>query len=60
MALGPVFGTSTTSYIESAAGIKAGGRTGLTAAMVGVFFLLPLFFAPWPAASRPTLPRPRS
>jgi AGZA family xanthine/uracil permease-like MFS transporter len=47
MSLGAVFGTSTTtSYIESAAGIKAGGRTGLTAAVVGVLFLLALFFAP--------------
>ncbi|MCW5774012.1 MAG: NCS2 family permease, partial [Rhodospirillaceae bacterium] len=47
MALGAVVGTSTTTaYIESAAGIKAGGRTGLTAAAVGVFFLLALVFAP--------------
>ncbi len=44
---GAVIGTSTTtSYIESAAGIAAGGRTGLTAAFVGVFFLLALLFAP--------------
>jgi AGZA family xanthine/uracil permease-like MFS transporter len=44
---GAVIGTSTTtSYIESAAGVSAGGRTGLTAAFVGVFFLLALFFAP--------------
>ena len=44
---GAVIGTSTTtSYIESAAGVSAGGRTGLTAAFVGVFFLLTLFFAP--------------
>jgi AGZA family xanthine/uracil permease-like MFS transporter len=44
---GSVIGTSTTtSYIESAAGVSAGGRTGLTAAFVGVFFLLALFFAP--------------
>src|SRR3974390_2165424 len=44
---GAVIGTSTTtSYIESAAGVAAGGRTGLTAAFVGVFFLLALFFAP--------------
>lgn len=40
-------GTSTTtSYIESAAGVKAGGRTGLTAVVVGLLFLLALFFAP--------------
>ena len=44
---GAVIGTSTTtSYIESAAGVAAGGRTGLTAAFVAVFFLLALFFAP--------------
>jgi AGZA family xanthine/uracil permease-like MFS transporter len=45
--LGSVLGTSTvTSYIESAAGIEAGGRTGLTAITTGVLFLLTLFFAP--------------
>jgi len=45
--LGAVIGTSTTtSYIESAAGVNAGGRTGLTAATVSVLFLLALFFAP--------------
>ena len=44
---GAVIGTSTTtSYIESAAGVSAGGRTGLTAAFVGLFFLLALYFAP--------------
>jgi len=44
---GAALGTSTTtSYIESAAGIKAGGRTGLTAVTVGVLFLLALFFSP--------------
>ena len=44
---GAALGTSTTtSYIESAAGIKAGGRTGLTAVTVGVLFLLALFIAP--------------
>ena len=42
-----VFGTSTvTSYIESAAGIAAGGRTGLTALAAGVLFLAALFFTP--------------
>ena len=35
-----------TSYVESAAGVAAGGRTGLTACAVGVFFLLAIFFAP--------------
>jgi AGZA family xanthine/uracil permease-like MFS transporter len=44
---GAVLGTSTTtSYIESAAGIEAGGRTGLTAVVVAALFLLCLFFAP--------------
>jgi len=44
---GAVFGTSsTTSYIESASGIRAGGRTGLTAVAAAGFFLLALFFAP--------------
>jgi adenine/guanine/hypoxanthine permease len=42
-----VFGTSTvTSYIESAAGIAEGGKTGLTAVTVAVLFLISLFFAP--------------
>jgi len=45
--VGSLFGTSnTTSYIESAAGIKEGGRTGLTAVVVAVFFLLCLGLAP--------------
>ena len=45
--LGAAIGTSTTtSYIESASGINAGGKTGLTAATVGVLFLLALFLAP--------------
>jgi adenine/guanine/hypoxanthine permease len=44
---GALIGTSTTtSYIESAAGVAAGGRTGLTALFVAVFFLAALFFAP--------------
>jgi len=44
---GAALGTSTTtSYIESAAGIKAGGRTGLTAVTVAVLFLLALFISP--------------
>jgi AGZA family xanthine/uracil permease-like MFS transporter len=44
---GAVLGTSTTtSYIESAAGIKEGGRTGLTAMVVAACFLLALFLAP--------------
>ena len=44
---GSLLGTSTTtSYIESAAGIKVGGRTGLTAVVVAGLFLLCLFLAP--------------
>src|SRR5258705_1288874 len=44
---GSLIGTSTTtSYIESAAGVSAGGRNGLAAAFVAIFFLLALFFAP--------------
>ncbi len=45
--LGALFGTSTTTaYIESAAGVEEGGRTGLTAVVVAVLFLLSLFLAP--------------
>lgn len=44
---GALIGTSTTtSYIESASGVAAGGRTGLTAVFVALFFMLALFFAP--------------
>lgn len=44
---GAALGTSsTTPYIESSAGVAAGGRTGLTAVVVGVMFLLCLFLAP--------------
>ncbi|MFG6178420.1 NCS2 family permease [Halomonas sp. THAF12] len=44
---GAALGTSTTtSYIESTAGIVSGGRTGLTAVVVAVLFLVSLFFAP--------------
>ena len=35
-----------TSYVESSAGVEAGGRTGLTAVFVGVFFLVAIFFSP--------------
>jgi len=46
-AAGALLGTSsTTSFIESAAGVEAGGRTGLTAVFVAGFFLLCLVFAP--------------
>nr|WP_246473110.1 NCS2 family permease [Pelagibacterium limicola] len=44
---GAALGTSsTTAYIESASGVQAGGRTGLTALVVGVLFLAALFIAP--------------
>ena len=44
---GALMGTSTvTTYVESAAGVKAGGRTGMTSLVIGVLFLLCLFFAP--------------
>ncbi|SDY47865.1 NCS2 family permease [Acinetobacter kyonggiensis] len=44
---GAALGTSsTTPYIESSAGVAAGGRTGLTAVVVGIMFLLCLFLAP--------------
>jgi len=46
--VGAVAGTSTvTSYIESAAGVTAGGRTGLTSVVVGLLFLATLLLAPW-------------
>lgn len=53
-ALATVFGawvgtSTTTAYIESAAGVEAGGRTGLTAVLVGALFLLSLVF--WPILS---------
>ncbi|WP_312524617.1 NCS2 family permease [Paracoccus sp. (in: a-proteobacteria)] len=44
---GSLIGTSsTTAYVESASGVAAGGRTGLTALTVAVLFLLAMFFAP--------------
>jgi adenine/guanine/hypoxanthine permease len=44
---GSLLGTSTvTSYIESAAGVRAGGRTGLVGVVVAVLFLLSLFLSP--------------
>jgi adenine/guanine/hypoxanthine permease len=45
--LGACLGTSTvTSYIESAAGVEQGGRTGLTAVVSGLLFLAAMFFSP--------------
>jgi AGZA family xanthine/uracil permease-like MFS transporter len=38
--------SSNTSYIESASGVSAGGRTGFTSVVVGILFLLSIFFAP--------------
>ena len=44
---GSVFGCSpVTSYVESSAGVEAGGRTGLTAVIIGIFFLIAIFFSP--------------
>ncbi len=45
--IGAIFGTSnTTTYVESAAGIGAGGRTGLTSVVTAVLFILSMFLAP--------------
>ena len=44
---GSMLGTSTvTTYVESAAGVKEGGRTGMTSLVIGILFLLCLFFSP--------------
>ena len=44
---GSVMGTTTvTSFVESGAGVKAGGRTGMTSLVIGVLFLACLFFSP--------------
>jgi AGZA family xanthine/uracil permease-like MFS transporter len=46
--VGSLAGTSTvTSYVESAAGVQAGGRTGLTAIVTGVLFFVTMFVAPY-------------
>jgi AGZA family xanthine/uracil permease-like MFS transporter len=57
---GAASASSNTTYIESAAGISEGGRTGLTAVVVGVLFLLSLFLSPLagvipPEATAPVL-----
>ena len=45
--VGAVLGTSTvTTFVESASGVSAGGRTGLTAMVTGLLFLISMFFAP--------------
>lgn len=44
---GALMGTSTvTTFVESAAGVEEGGRTGLTAVVIGGFFLVAMFFSP--------------
>ena len=44
---GGIMGTTTcTTYVESAAGVQQGGRTGMTSIVIGILFLLTLFFAP--------------
>ena len=46
-AVGALLGTSsTTSFIESAAGVESGGRTGLSAVVIGIAFLMCLVLAP--------------
>ena len=45
--LGTFFGCSpVTSYVESSAGVEAGGRTGLTAVVVGILFIFAMFLSP--------------
>lgn len=56
---GAMFGTSTvTSYIESAAGVGVGGRTGLTAVTTGLLFILSIFFFPVLAVINGTVTAP--
>jgi AGZA family xanthine/uracil permease-like MFS transporter len=43
---GAASASSNTTFIESASGVAEGGRTGLTSVVVGVLFLLALFFSP--------------
>lgn len=52
--VGAMMGTSpVTTYIESAPGIEEGGRTGLTAVVTGLYFLVSIFFAPLLASVPP-------
>lgn len=45
--VGSMFGTSpSTAYIESTAGVTAGGRTGLTSLVIGILFVVSIFFSP--------------
>jgi AGZA family xanthine/uracil permease-like MFS transporter len=56
---GSLFGTSTVvTYIESATGVSEGGRTGLTAVVVAVLFLLAAFFSPIAGAIPPIATAP--
>jgi adenine/guanine/hypoxanthine permease len=57
---GAASASSNTTYIESAAGISEGGRTGLTSVVVAILFFLALFLSPWagvipPEATAPVL-----
>ncbi|MDA2386088.1 NCS2 family permease [Bacillus cereus] len=57
--IGAILGTSTTtSYIESSAGIAAGGRSGFTAVVTAGFFLLALFFSPLLSVVTPAVTAP--
>jgi AGZA family xanthine/uracil permease-like MFS transporter len=61
--LGAAFGglanaSSNTTYIESAAGVAEGARTGLASVVVGVLFLLAMFFAPLAAVIPPQATAP--
>ncbi len=52
--VGSFLGTSsTTAYVESASGVQAGGRTGMTALVIGILFLLALFLSPLAAIVPP-------
>ena len=56
---GSLFGTSTVvTYIESATGVSEGGRTGLTAVVVAILFLLAVFFSPIAGAIPPIATAP--
>ncbi len=54
ISIGALFGVSpVTAFIESSAGIAEGGRTGLTAIVTGICFLISLFFSPLLASIPP-------
>ena len=57
--VGAVLGTSsTTAYVESTAGVAAGGRSGFTAIVTAAFFLIALFFSPLLAVVTPAVTAP--